>query len=682
MALAAAGGVAEPMRADFRCAPAWWQTAICLPDDPDKMLVGKEGQLLLDFGGGGARNFGICTQPEIAGGARWLRQQTASARAPIVQTRKDAQGVEVLEEAFVVTATNAGGGLPERQAVILVTLHNNTAKNATRQPLLRIQTPGPVVFNENDQEIEAGQGTRIAASERIESCSTNGARESLVRLPAVEMEPGAVRQAAFTVCRHGAKAARALSVEQARQARDAARQWWEQADLPFATIQVPDADIQAMLESCVRNIWQAREIKQGQPAFHVGPTVYRGLWVVDGSFLLETAALLGRGQDARAGIEYLLSHQKPDGSFELLGRYWKENGIVLWAAVRHAQLTQDKEWLRARWPALQRVVKAIQNLRARASSDPQALNYRLLPGGFVDGGIGTTDKPEYSNTCWCLAGLKAAIAAARWLGNDADARAWQEEFDDFNAAFRKAAARDLLKDRFGHAYLPTMMGNLDGHVPARGQWAFCHAVYPGQVFAQDDPLVAGQLAMLGATKVEGMVFDTGWMRDGIWTYFASFYGHALLWQGQGREAAEVLYAFAQHASPTRVWREEQKPSGKGNEEVGDMPHNWASAEFVRLTAHLLELDRGRELHLLEGFPSQWARPGSITRLNGVLTPFGPLRLEVRVSDDGRSARVRLAQLKGSRPNRVLLHLEGLAARNETLELPVDRDAEQEVALGR
>jgi len=55
-----------------------------------------------------------------------------------------------------------------------------------------------------------------------------------------------------------------------------------------------------MLEACVRNIWQAREIKQGRPAFHVGPTVYRGLWVVDGSFLLEAAAILGRGRDARA----------------------------------------------------------------------------------------------------------------------------------------------------------------------------------------------------------------------------------------------------------------------------------------------------------------------------------------------------------------------------------------------
>ena len=55
----------------------------------------------------------------------------------------------------------------------------------------------------------------------------------------------------------------------------------------------------------------------------------------------------------------------------------------------------------------------------------------------------------------------------------------------------------------GNAYLPTMMGNAGQFTPQKGQWAFCHAVYPGQIFAVDDPLAAGQMAMLRATKVEG-----------------------------------------------------------------------------------------------------------------------------------------------------------------------------------
>jgi hypothetical protein len=64
----------------FGIAPPWCQSAIYLPDDPDKILVGKEGQVLLDFGCGGFRSFGFCLQPDIVGSTTWVRQQTISPR--------------------------------------------------------------------------------------------------------------------------------------------------------------------------------------------------------------------------------------------------------------------------------------------------------------------------------------------------------------------------------------------------------------------------------------------------------------------------------------------------------------------------------------------------------------------------------------------------------------------------
>jgi len=648
---AATPAAAELGPVDFRYAPPWWQTAICLPDDSDKMLVGREGQLLLDFGGGGGRNFGICIQPELEGGTTWIRQQTVSPRAPIIQTRKEDDGVEVLGETFVVTP----GAGPARRTVVLVTLRNHTLVAVTRCPVLRIHSVGPVSPIRGDGSIGVGDGTRISASVRIEACTAVASNTFLLRLPKQGLKPAEMRQVVFTIDRDSPKPAGALSTAKARRLRDEARKWWEKkSGLPFDTIQVPDAGIQGMIESCVRNIWQAREIKNGKPAFHVGPTVYRGLWVVDGSFILESAALLGRGREARAGIEYLLSHQKPDGSFELLNRYWKENGIVLWAVTRHAFLTQDKAWLRSKWPALQQVVGAIKRLRAETSKDAEALNFGLLPAGLVDGGIGGTEL-DFSNTEWCLGGLKAAIGAAHWLGDEATAIAWQREYDDFFAMFRRACQRDLRKDAFGNDYVPALLGNAGKLPPQKGQWSFCHAVYPGQIFPVDDALVASQMAMLRATKVEGMAFDTGWMKNGLWTYFTSFYGHAALWLGEGQEAAEALYDFANHAGPTRVWREEQKPLGKGAEEVGDMPHNWASAEFIRLTVHLLELDRGDELHLLEGMPANWLKAGMKTRLQGVATPFGPLNLTVQVARDGGRVKLDLKPLAAN-CNAVVVHL--------------------------
>ena len=572
---------------------------------------------------------------------------------------------------------------PPRRAVVLMTLKNSSAVTATCRPVLRIRSANPVALNESDHFINVGDGTRISGSAPLTLARMDTQDECIAEMPSVTLLPGASLEVVFTVDRHPSGPPSEIKANNAHALRSAAVQWWDSYHLPYTTIEVPDRSIQDILESSVRNIWQARELKVRGPAFQVGPTCYRGLWIVDGSFILESAAMLGRGQDARNGVEFMLCLQKADGSFEEIPRYWKENGIVLWAATRHAFLTQDKVWLRKYWPELQRVMGAIQRLREEASKDSRTLNYRLLPGGDVDGGVdnGKECEPELSNTYWTLAGMKSFIAAAHWLGDEKSAFAAQKEYDDFYAVFRAACARDTLKDVHGNAYAPIMMGNARRYVPQKGQWAFCHAVYPGQIFPKDDTFADGQLAMLRATKVEGMVCDTGWMAGGIWGYFASFYGHAQLWNGNGREAAESLYALAQHACPMRVWVEEQATTLQAPNQSGDMPHNWASAEFIRLATHLIELDRGDELHLLEGFPHEWAGPGMVTRLNGVLTPFGPLFLEVRVADDGHSARFKMKQLTGLSPARIVLHLDGLAGRNEVTELATDHDVDQSITFG-
>jgi len=163
--------------------------------------------------------------------------------------------------------------------------------------------------------------------------------------------------------------------------------------------------------------------------------------------------------------------------------------------------------------------------------------------------------------------------------------------------------------------------------------------------------------MLEATEREGMVYGTGWDKTGIWNYFASFYGHAWLWQGNGRKAAQSLYAFANHAAPMLVWREEQSLKGHRYKKVGDMPHNWASAEFIRLTVHMLALDRDNELHLFEGLPKEWVQADMVTRLNGVATPFGKLYLTLKVDDSGKTARLKVEKLPADSLERIVVHLE-------------------------
>ncbi len=678
---------------DFRYSPPEWQTLICLADDPCKTLVDRNGELLYHYGQGG-REFGATVAVEATSNMVWQKQELQSSRVPIVRTCFATDGLVIVEEAFAVTElpqpivnkspgdqgllsgnlnTRAAARLdqattvdrPSRNDVVLV--HVTNAGNGTRTFAPKLVVDTALGCRLEDQRVVVNNHERVTCSLKM---------AGLVGGNQVQLEPLTLAAGHsvefFALYSSGSRIVTSPStVKQAVAARDRAIKYWEKVSLPYGHVLVPDAGIQALVDSSIRNIWQAREIKNGMTAFQVGPTCYRGLWIVDGAFLLEAAAILGAGGQARDGVAYELTRQKADGRIEVMENYWKENGIVLWTCVRHAQLTQDKAWLQGQWPKLERIAEFIRTLRQQTLKDDSPLDDGLIPPGFPDGGIGGVQY-EYTNPYWNLAGLRSFVEAARWLGKADEAIEWQKEYDDFMAAFRKAATRDMRKDTNGNSFLPILMGDAGGKgLPQRAQWAFCQAVYPGQLFAKEDPLVAGNMAMLEATEREGMVCGTGWDATGIWNYFASFYGHAWLWQGNGRKASRLLYAYANHAAPVLDWREEQSLRGEKFRKVGDMPHNWASAEFVRLTVHLLEMDRGRELHLFEGLPLEWTKPGMVTRLNGIATPFGKLTMELKIAADGKAAHLRVEPLTGAACQKIIVHLGGWASGKKDAAIELD-----------
>jgi hypothetical protein len=568
-----------------------------------------------------------------------------------------------------------------RNDVLLVQVTNTGKEPRQVSPCLMAEAYVPLRADLEGQRLAVSDREAVFASRRIVAAKRDGKVTWRADLEPMTIPAGETARLCITHAAGRPPVVRPKTVDEAVALREKAEAYWQAAALPYGRVQVPDAGVQALIDASIRNIWQAREIKGGLPAFQVGPTCYRGLWIVDGAFLLETAAILGAADQARAGITYMLSHQQDDGRFELINTYHKENGIVLWACVRHARLARDKAWLESVWPKLEKTVAYIRRLRRETYTNETPLDDGLVPPGFPDGGLGARDKAEFTNVYWNLAGLKAAIDGARWLGKSGRVLTWQAEYHDFLDAFRRAAGRNMRTDEHGHPYLPIFIGKAGAEtLPQKAQWAFCHAVYPGQVFRKDDPLVATNLEMLRATEREGMVMSTGWMTGGIWNYFASFYGHVWLWQGDGAKAARCLYAMANHASPLLAWREEQPPRGEPYRAVGDMPHNWASAEFIRLAVHLLAIDRGRELHLLEGLPPAWTGPGMVTRLDGIATPFGPLRMTLAVDDDGRAARLTVDPLPAADLQRIVVHREEWAAAKAARPLPLDPKEKHEVRI--
>lgn len=848
---------------DHCYSPPWWQSCICLPDDPVKTIVGREGQFFLDYGSGGPRNFQTGIQLDVAEGASWTAQDLPDASIPVISTRKSAGTVEIEETAFLlppsanepapkvvrydgfetligwaqpttpcdpafrdaavrypsgsheasleihlhvppyaartialgfcegvhneagkrrlialVEGTDAaeidpvrefghqtpgvrmfsakdtdGDGrilislkyhpdtryadgvdriadlrtimlsalwsfagevpdeakivtgeanaraevfagaadllLPHRRNYVLAKFRNVGSDAASIRPVLRITgLREPILRNGS---LQIGAKDVVSASESITSVTElgselsdvpveragiggTGSRNWTVELRPIRIEAGAEHEVTLVLDRFPRQI---TPIAEALAALERTRAWWIANGPARGAVETPDPSVQAMVDSCIRNIFQARDIRNGLPSFHVGPTVYRGLFLADGAFMLELAAMLDKVSEARAGIRYLQSFELPSGGFNVIDTYYKENGLAIFALVRHAQLTVDPDWLRSNWHTIRGCVARIQTLRRQTPAG--APNEGLLPAGaFCDGGVFNNGRPfaDYGNPAWCLAGLKWAADAADSIGEAEDAASWRCEYRDFREAFQRAAEKDLRDDGKGNLYVPVVQGNGDHHAPPRGQWAFCHSVYPGGIWEADDKIALGNLAMLRDAMVEGVVLDTGWMAGGLWPYFSSFFAHAQLWLGRGEQVPQILYDFANHSSPTLVWREEQKPRGHGYEEVGDMPHNWASAEFLRMLIHMLQIDRGDELHLLEGFPAEWAVAGLATRLHRIRTPFGRIDLEV----NGLGGRLHLALRfldPGHLPARIVAHRRSWGG-DGVVELPVAATVEIDI----
>ena len=821
-------GQSGTLKIDHSYRPPWWQTLVCLPDDPVKTLVGKEGQIFGDFNYPGPRHFSFALQFDSKTPATWKSQELQSAIVPLTHTIKDAAGVQVDEKTFLqipgeqalnsierydsrrietgwskpqapcdsafydvaygmkglsgegvidlhvkvkpgasfnaalgfcegkydtagvrtmrvfvegseqkdidpvkdfgvhtpgvyflnakdvngdgiinIVVSNKPGAMdrdaflnglwlfnktapsaasiiagkenktaaiyarcayirmPERRYQMLVTLKNTTGSNQTFSPVLKYNGIEPIA--KQNSVIRIGDETVLTSSNSIDSLSNDSINKYTVNLHPVMLKAGEQKQVVVSVSRFfDPKNSYQPTVASATKDMTTAIAWW-QKNCPSATaISVPDSGVQAIVESSLRNIFQARDIRKGNKSFHVGPTEYRGLWLADGTYLLEVATMLGYTKDVRSCIDYLTHFQLPGGGFEMITTFHKENGLVPIMLIRHAVLTQDKKWLNDNWSVIEGCLRRIQYLRDSAMKDPSKPYYTLLPDGNIDGGIQHGN--DYSNTEYCLAGMKWAINAAKWLGKNDQAAKWQNDYDDFYGKFMAKATKDIRKDSVGNPYLPVMINNEQNQLPQRGQWAFCQSVYPGQVFDTDTTahrIAKETVDMLGDHKVEGLVYTTGWMDGGLWTYFTSFYAHALQWLGEGSEVPQLLYDFGNHSSPTMVWREEQKPQGKGNDEVGDMPHNWASAEFIRMVVHMIQLDHGKDLHLFESFPKQWARANAVTKLNGISTPFGKINLSFAVNGSGDAAKLHLQFLDNvALPQNVMIYKKSWADNND------------------
>jgi len=652
---------------DFRYAPRDFQSTICFPDDPAKTVVGKRGDLRYDFPGdkfAAIGQFGTIVEFTLAGMANdsWVSQKLEAPGVPIVHTIIDRPTASIELIAFASRREHEG-----RVDNVLMEIRAKS-EDVVAAPLLRIRSG-----QDYHVKSEGGMVTEVLRGQSAEPWMICIPLDNRAYDSTWFLEEGGYR----LTLEHGtASRTRPLRylfrMPQAGSSVDApaaidpdalldeARAWWRQWQ-PFGAkvkISIP-SEKGDFLTACARNIQQAREQKGGRLVFQVGPTVYRGLWIVDGNFLLEAARYLGYDEAADQGLLAEWKQQVSTGQIIASGgkEHWKDTAIAMFTLVRACELKQNWDMLRQLAPNVGHAIEFLVGLRDEAhKGDSPNGRYGILAPGFPDGGIAGVCF-EFTNTVWTLAGLRAVARANEALHlPDLDRAA--SFYNQLRSAFDAAAGTEMVRDPRGFTYLPMLMHEdpqmqedaWDRPRPQSAQWALSHAIFPGRVFAKDDPVVSGHMALMQACTQEDIPAETGWLRhEAVWNYNAAFVAEVYLWAGMRAWAHRTFTGFLNHASPLYAWREEQ-PLQKAllGGDWGDMPHNWASAECIRYLRHMLVLEDGAKLRLLAGImPSDLEQRAPFSLLQ-TPTRFGRISLMAEPSG-ARGWKVRFARGKSSEP---------------------------------
>lgn len=658
---------------DCRYAPRNQQSTICFPDDPRKTVVGQAGDLRYGFTkslSAGMENFGTVVEFSLAGlqDDKILRQWIESPGVPVVHTLIDRPSATF--ELIAFATRHAGEGRVDN---VLLSIRSKTGRVAA-VPKIRIRTCERLELENYTVptatvRAQSSKSPLLVAAQlknNLGSCTLWEEEGFTLYLPHGEAsEEVSARyfvrlpqenQSADTLTEHLQNAEMLLA-----KAREFWRNW-----KPFGTTNwsFPGRHGEFLI-ACARNIQQAREIKNDRLVFQVGPTQYRGLWIVDGNFLLEAARYLGYDQAADEGLRSEWTKQAESGQViaESGGEHWKDTAIALFTLVRQCELEQDWTFFRELEPNVVRALEFLISLRDQARSGPSINGrYGLLAPGFADGGIGGV-RSEFTNTVWTLAALRAVAVAADQLNMPSLARA-REFFRELYAAFQQMAKREMVRHPAGFEYLP-MIAHDDSSAaesdpwnrprPQTAQWALSHAIFPGEVFEKNDPIVGGHIALLQSCTQEDVPTETGWLwHDSLWTYNASFAAHVYLWAGLHDWAHRTFAGFLNHASPLYCWREEQPLQHVlAGQDWGDMPHNWASAECVRYLRHMLALEDGKSLRLLNGIGAAELIPAARYSLQNSPTRFGRINLELEPAG-AQGWRLRFDRASGLSPSSVSL----------------------------
>ncbi len=386
-------------------------------------------------------------------------------------------------------------------------------------------------------------------------------------------------------------------------------------------------------------------INRDGPAIHAGPRRYARSWIRDGAVSATGLLALGFDAEVKDYLRWYAQFQAESGNIPCCvdrhGADWLPEydslGQFIYAVMEHYRFTRDEAFLREMWPSVTKAIGFLESLRGQRLSpayqeENKRLFFGLLPESASHEGYLSHPVHAYWDDFWAMRGIKDALAMAVVQGDPGSAVHLLELRDGLRKSL--GASIRAAMQQFGIRFIPGSadLGDFDATATAV-------AVLP---IEEHYYLPADAVAETFNEYYRRFLQRHNPTAD--WSNFSAYELRvvaSLIHLGQRERAYEVLQYFmndriprAWHQWSEITWRDRRSPAY-----IGDLPHTWIGAEFVRSarSMFLYESDAGPSLIVAAGIPAAWLVTG--VTVSDMITHFG--KLSYRLQREGEHS-VRLA----------------------------------------
>lgn len=377
-------------------------------------------------------------------------------------------------------------------------------------------------------------------------------------------------------------------------------------------------------------------------ALEPGSRCYDRSWIRDGAVMSQALLRTGNSLEVREFLDWYAKGQFPSGKIPCVidqrgPDAVPENdshGEFIYAVCQYFLFTHDTTWLRGKWDYVARTVSYIESLIAQRKTEkyihgsPEERSfYGLVPESISHEGYSDVPRHSYWDDFFTLRGLKDACTIAGALGKTDTAAAYARVRDAFRENLYASMRLAMKNKRINYIPGCAELGDFDATSTTIGI----------------DP--CGELGRIPEPQLH-KTFDKyyAFFRDRekkhIYQNYTPYETRVIgsfVELGQKQRAEEALRFFMKDRRPAAwnqwaevVWRDPETPKY-----IGDMPHAWVGADFIRsvLTMFLYERERDSAHVLAAGIPDRWVNDTTGIRVENLQTYYGPISYMLRKRGD-------------------------------------------------